>query len=342
MYQNMGLHGFWPPGQTAYPGMPSAYPGMPSAYPGVPAAYPAASTSYMGPGVATPSATEASSSSSRSGVQLADRITRPFSRGRSGRPRSRSPRRRDSIYGGVRKQTSTKPELLSQARSKGSRDFHPTVFKSGALPKLLKSTPRKTCGHCGQDGHVLAICAWPREDGYVHGCPHCNVTSHSLTDCPAQGLRNSRHNLKQQVKLYYGIDCRQNRPPLASLPDWDAKGYPWTPSKAGEFFRSQFAPWQNLDYNQQKTMPVDPATKDFHTVAALYWKLERLPRPVLGSELLPELDNVTNDTFQLGLVEDPGTLDRDVEMTSSTDEVTWVTSDPDNPQDEPAPGMEPT
>ncbi|KAM3434909.1 hypothetical protein NHJ13734_005811 [Beauveria thailandica] len=133
----------------------------------------------------------------------------------------------------------------------------------------------KICGNCGKDGHVLAQCVHPSEDGFVHGCSTCNKNDHeSLDMCPFRPTN--------AIKLFTrAVLERQNRPPLAQYKDWIPlaeavpagrlpQAFPWMPG-----FLSTLAdlpagsrPWDNFDYtrNDASSLPVDPTTASWAVI----------------------------------------------------------------------------
>ncbi|KAM3502528.1 hypothetical protein MY10362_004793 [Beauveria mimosiformis] len=127
----------------------------------------------------------------------------------------------------------------------------------------------KICGNCGKDGHLLAQCVHPSQDGFVHGCSTCNKNDHeSLDMCPFRPTN--------AIKMFTrAVLERQNRPPLAQYRDWISlaeavparwlpQAFPWMPGFLSTLadLPSGSQPWDNFDYtrNDASRLPVDPST----------------------------------------------------------------------------------
>ncbi|KAK8149808.1 hypothetical protein G3M48_005419 [Beauveria asiatica] len=133
----------------------------------------------------------------------------------------------------------------------------------------------KICGNCGKDGHVLAQCVHPSEDGFVHGCSTCNKNDHeSLDMCPFRPTN--------AIKLFTrAVLERQNRPPLAQYKDWIPlaeavpagrlpQAFPWMPGFLSTLLDlpAGSRPWDNFDYtrNDASSLPVDPSTASWAVI----------------------------------------------------------------------------
>lgn len=155
--------------------------------------------------------------------------------------------------------------------------------------------PDITCGHCGKKGHELADCVHPGEDGYIHGCPFCNILTHDngATWCP-----KFRDPIKADL-LYWAIERRANRPPLAHFSTWASdwrqwanatkdfrqhspQQFPWRPQFSEILVKEQGkAPWRDFDYTARNAnnLLADPATRNLQAVLANYKTLRYPYRP---------------------------------------------------------------
>ncbi|KAH8170272.1 hypothetical protein LIA77_10816 [Sarocladium implicatum] len=267
-----------------------------------------------------------------------ERSPRPLSERVTSEPRARRGRRRgrrrisraqpgDSGYR-VQKQSSAESSARSSRTHGSAKDgINSPLFDDSsafrrydggklgerpALPRgeVLQST---RCAHCGVKGHTLAICAWPADDGYVHGCPWCNTMRHTLKNCP-HVPRNSNRNPLPPVLWFFGITCRGNKPPHADVPKWaelmrisESQGdglytgwieptdsFPWLPSTSRDFHRRGKAPWQDLNYvTALQRLPAEPATKDLECVRAQYHRICDEPGPDSEARRLKRIEGVT-------------------------------------------------
>ncbi|KAK7426488.1 hypothetical protein QQZ08_007083 [Neonectria magnoliae] len=157
------------------------------------------------------------------------------------------------------------------------------------------------CGNCKKAGHVLADCAHPSSDGYVHGCPLCNRGDHEISDCVA------RDSLSEWDTLHWGVSRRANRPPLAGFWDWvkvlrvlmDAEdepptGYgipqrsPWSQEYTAAKCSSGDHRWSVFDYmanNPLEMGPFDTKTCHLRAVKENYPALAGQKKPVLNAAL---------------------------------------------------------
>ncbi|KAK3500472.1 uncharacterized protein B0T23DRAFT_392948 [Neurospora hispaniola] len=71
-----------------------------------------------------------------------------------------------------------------------------------------------TCGNCRKPGHVLVDCVIANEkDGFVHGCPICNTSRHTLDNCRRRSEDETQRR-EQALELMYRK--RFNKPMILS------------------------------------------------------------------------------------------------------------------------------
>ena len=144
--------------------------------------------------------------------------------------------------------------------------------REAARAKAKKARERHipvTCGNCGAVGHLLDTCPIPDEDGYLRGCPVCNVKWHSLADCPYIHL--SAHTVWEYVRLRRHGLC-----PLEFHLDWRLFQNPGNPNADWHYGLPNTA-WNSklCAMNPGAFAQLDP-----------YWTFETT-QPNVGSECTP-------------------------------------------------------
>ncbi|KAI9640170.1 hypothetical protein NHQ30_011407 [Ciborinia camelliae] len=91
------------------------------------------------------------------------------------------------------------------------QQMHQTQMQHMKPNKHAKSSAKSAapvklwCPRCRSDNHALKNCTMCANDGFMDGCPKCNVLDHQYFNCPSPIGKQDRYHFLRQ--------CRRGRPP---------------------------------------------------------------------------------------------------------------------------------
>jgi hypothetical protein len=99
-------------------------------------------------------------------------------------------------------------------------------------PKQPQKPKKDRICSCKQTGHRLRNCCKADSDGFMSGCPICDIMAHDIDDCTAKDTR-------AKDRLIYHLEKRNSRPLFRSSVDirdmdgfWKSGWRSWTPNFA--------------------------------------------------------------------------------------------------------------
>lgn len=130
----------------------------------------------------------------------------------------------------------TAEEEAKRQAEKRDVDMANTAAPAEQVAEPVREARSGNCANCQMPGHTVISCVIPSDDGYVRGCPWCNVLAHQPKDCAVYQEMSSEDKYTFFVKQRAGCASLQVFWP-ALLCDfvrergYDAVkqlGFPWT------------------------------------------------------------------------------------------------------------------
>ncbi|KAK4187862.1 hypothetical protein QBC35DRAFT_550969 [Podospora australis] len=136
------------------------------------------------------------------------------------------------------------------------------------------------CDNCRRRGHHLSECIKLSASGDLIGCPFCQVTSHTIDQCPRDPPPTEHELFDRLVRRracigpirtakYSWPAMARNRPPLQD------KSYPWTKWFAREWQARNPHVWRTYDYSRNEWLATDSRTRSFYDLEENTWLQER-------------------------------------------------------------------
>ncbi|KAK4222392.1 hypothetical protein QBC38DRAFT_448308, partial [Podospora fimiseda] len=174
------------------------------------------------------------------------------------------------------------PGIKTQSVRSNSQGTLGNSPPAAVVPTPVKAEPTVSpqppplCSNCKLYGHRLSECIKADQDGTMHGCPYCEVTTHEVDSCTKEhqvraawrilGQGRARKLKSTNRRLWYRLALTSRI--QGRVPNLPEGSFPWSRKFSAQWTKNNPDAWKTFDYTKglNHDLPVDPTTSTWDII----------------------------------------------------------------------------